>query len=383
MRDAAPFLFAASAALIVYVLAGYPLLLDWIARRKTRPIRKDSLLRSVSILMAVRDGAPWIRRKLESLLAADYPREQLQILVISDGSTDATDSIASEFARAGVGLLRIAASGKPVAITRGLAEATGEILVFTDVRQPVDPSSIRRLVACFADADVGVVSGELILDAGGSRAEAAVGFYWQYEKWIRKRQSAIDSVDGATGALYAMRRELAVPVPPQILLDDVYLPMAAFFRGYRVIFEESARVFDTTVPLRSEFRRKVRTLAGVWQLLVLYPRLLGPSNRMRFHFVSHKLGRLLLPLALVSAAAATLGLDGAWFWAAALPQVLLYGMAALDPWMPKWMKRGSSPARAFVVLMAAALCAMTVLVSPDRQYWKNATGPTVESEGLR
>lgn len=368
----------ASAAAVIYVLAGYPLLLGWLARRRPRRVNRAENLKRVSILLAVRNGMPWIRQKIDSILALDYPRELLEVLVISDGSDDGTDDLARQYESSGVRVLRVPHGGKALALNAGLAEAHGEILVFTDVRQPLDPSSVRRLVACFADSSVGVASGELVLVEGDSREEKDVGLYWRYEKWLRKRQSEIDSVEGATGALYAMRRELAVMLPPGVLLDDVYQPLAAFFAGYRVVFEESARVYDSTVSLDAEFRRKVRTLAGVWQLLRYYPQLLSSRNRMRFHFMSHKLGRLLLPFALAAIAISTLFLNGALFWAAAAPQIGVYGMALIDPLIPRRaaLKRLSSPARTFVVLMAAAFCAISILFVPSRRLWKT---PTVET----
>src|SRR5205085_2641067 len=117
--------------------------------------------------------------------------------------------------------------------------------------------------------------------------------------WFRKALSRNGSVMGATGAIYAMRRELAVPLPADTLCDDMYLPLAAFVRGYRVVFDESAKAFDYPTALQTEFRRKVRTLAGVFQIVGAFPWLLSPANPMWIHFVSHKLGRLLLPWALL------------------------------------------------------------------------------------
>ena len=154
-----------------------------------------------------------------------------------------------------------------------LAQAKGEILFFTDVRQQFHPDSLANLVACFADPEVGVVSGELVIRDGTGIEEASVGLYWKYEKWIRKQLSRLDSIMGATGCIYAMRRELAIPLPEGTLNDDMYLPLEAFFRGYRVILDDSALAFDYPTPLASEFRRKVRTLG--WAST----RLSGPIRR--------------------------------------------------------------------------------------------------------
>ena len=363
-------LFLASAAFIVYVLFGYPLLLNMLAHRRARPILRRPIRPSVSVLLPVRNGEVWVRRKLKSVLNLDYPRELVEVFVISNGSTDRTDAIVEEFQSRGVQLIRFPQAGKAEALNAGMERARGEILFFTDVRQQLDPASLTRLVECFADPSVGVASGELFIREGETKQEADVGLYWRYEKCIRKRLSALDSVLGATGCIYAMRRELAVPLPPATLLDDVYLPLAAFFRGYRIVLDENARAYDSPTSLRTEFRRKIRTQAGVYQLIRAYPALLGPSNRMWIHFVSHKLGRLLLPFALILAAISS-------FWLPPMvlaSQLCFYGLAAIDPAVPEgWpVKRLTSPVRTFVVLMAAALLAVSIVFCPGQDLWQDA-----------
>jgi cellulose synthase/poly-beta-1,6-N-acetylglucosamine synthase-like glycosyltransferase len=375
--------FLASAAFLLYVAVGYPLLLEVLARLRARPVHKrpvpDDAAPAVSVLLPVRNGDAWLEGKLTSLLALDYPKERIQVIVISDGSTDGTDSIATAYAGHGIRLVRIPQGGKAAALNAGLELATGDILFLTDVRQPLDREALRRLVECFADSEVGAASGELVLLEGDTQREASVGLYWRYEKWIRKNLSALDSVPGATGAIYAMRRSLARPMPADTLLDDVYLPLAAFFqrqpgksRGYRIVFEEKARAYDKTAALEDEFRRKVRTLAGVYQIVGYYPALLGPRNRMWLHFVSHKLGRLLMPFAFVSLAVSSVFLPPGWREAAWAGQAGLYGGALIDLWLPRWFpgKALTAAARTLTVLMAAALCAIVIFFVPARKLWK-------------
>jgi cellulose synthase/poly-beta-1,6-N-acetylglucosamine synthase-like glycosyltransferase len=232
-------LFVLSLAFIFYVAIGYPLLLALLPARRRRNEPEPHADRTVSIILPVRNGSKWLRPKLESIIALDYPRHLLQILVVSDGSTDDTDSIAAEYP--GIELLRIPPSGKAGALNAGLAHATGELLFFTDVRQQLDPQCLRYLVNRLRDPAVGVASGELIIRRGGCREEESVGLYWRYEKWIRKNHAAIDSVLGATGCIYMMRRSLAAPIPPDTLNDDMCLPFQAFFQGYRLVFVEEAR----------------------------------------------------------------------------------------------------------------------------------------------
>lgn len=361
----------AATTLILWVLVGYPLWLRHRASSSPRPFQKDTAQRSVSVVIAVRDGERYLRKKLESILQQDYPASRMEILVVSDGSTDATEAIAREFAPR-VRLLTQPAGGKGQALNLAIPQATGEILILTDVRQQLAPDCMRRLVACFADPQVGVASGDLRIRNAESADEVSIGMYWRYESAIRRWLSAIDSMLGATGPIYAIRRDLAVPLPPGILLDDMYLPMSAFFRGYRLVLEETAVAYDYPTALETEFRRKVRTLGGNYQLLYFMPGLLGPSNRLWLDYVSYKLGRLLLPVALLAIAAASVYLPDPWrFWIGGA-QVAFYGLAAIDVVWPQKApgKKLTAAVRTFVVLMVAALCALSVLLVPPQRLWR-------------
>ena len=364
-----------AAGFVLYVLFGYPLLLVWLGRRK-RSVCREFQARTVSVVMPVRNGEAWIEAKLKTLAAQRYPAELVEVLVISDGSTDRTAELVRQWPGGRVRLLEVPQGGKALALNAGLAEATGEILFFTDVRQRLGANALAELIANFHDPEVGVVSGELVILEGESQEEASVGAYWRYEKWIRCQLSGIDSVLGATGAIYAMRRGLARPLPAGTLLDDVYLPLAAFFAGYRVTFEPLALAYDEPTSLAGEFRRKVRTLAGNYQLLASYPQLLHPGrNRMWIHYLSHKFGRLLLPWALITVALASFFLpdSGRWPWGRWLlvGQAAFYGLAALDFVLPdkSRAKKLSSPVRTFVVLMAASAGAISYFFVPAESLW--------------
>jgi cellulose synthase/poly-beta-1,6-N-acetylglucosamine synthase-like glycosyltransferase len=365
-------LFLLSAGVVVYVTAGYPLLLGALARRSRDRIFKLTQFKSVSVVIPVRNGAPWIRRKLESVLAADYPRDLIEILVVSDGSDDGTDELVNQFEGKGVRLLRVPQGGKPAALTAAFPLVKNELLLLTDVRQEIEPQSIARMVACFADPKVGVVSGDLLIRTGETSAETNVGLYWRYESWIRKQLSEVDSMLGATGPFYMIRRELTVPVPQDTLLDDVYLPLTAFFRGYRLVLEPSARALDFPTTIEAEFRRKVRTLAGNYQMMRLLPALLGPRNRMWFHYVSYKVGRLLLPFALVLVFVSSFWLPSPFLIPAVAAQAVFYLLAFADLFIPEsaLVKRASSLARTFVVMMIAALCALAIFFVSPRSLWK-------------
>jgi poly-beta-1,6-N-acetyl-D-glucosamine synthase len=364
------FLMAMSFAL--YIVFGYPLLLALLVRVHANPALKCRQLKSVSIVIAVHNGERFIADKLESILRLDYPVELIEILVVSDGSTDRTIPIVKEFVAKGVQLIEIPHGGKCAALNAAISRAKNEILLLTDVRQTLSGDSLQALINCFADISVGVVSGELKIRKGMNEDEASTGLYWRYESWIRQRLSSIDSIFGATGPFYAMRRELAVPLPVDILLDDMYLPLAAFFRGYRLILEPRAEALDYPTSRKAEFRRKVRTLAGNYQILLAYPALLGLRNRMWFHFLSYKFARLMLPWVFVVLFLSSCFLPLPWRWFALGAQAVFYLLAALDPWIPDGLllKRISSTIRTFVAMLIAAVWGLSVFVVPPKSLWK-------------
>jgi len=327
--------FWLAAAVVLYAWIGYPALIALLAALRPGPaVRRDAIEPSVTVLLAVRDEEAHLEEKLRGVLALDYPREKLDVLVVSDGSADRTEAIARGFAGRGVRLLPLAPPrGKAACLNEGVAHAHGEVLVLTDARQALDPAAVRRLVACLADPAVGAVSGELHLLAEPGEATGGVGLYWRYEKLVRRSESRFDSTVGVTGALYALRRELFVPLDPRAILDDVLVPMEVVLAGRRVVFEPAARAFDRVAesPAR-EYRRKVRTLAGNFQLLALRPALLDPRrNRLLFQLVSHKLSRLVAPWCLLVLLAVGAGLavgrGGALYPAAVGAQALFYALA--------------------------------------------------------
>ena len=373
MTSLSIFVFAFAVLAILYVLAGYPLLLAFMANRFVGPtLQKDSQPRTVSFVIAARNGETFLTSKLRSIFDLDYPRELIQIIVVSDGSTDRTVDIVKSFAAEGVELYCLPPSGKCAALNLGISRAKGEILILTDIRQTLERDSLRNIVACFGDPTVGAVSGELSIRRGVTSEEDDTGLYWRYEVFIRKQMSAIDSTFGTNGPFYALRRELAVVIPEDTLLDDVYLPLAAFFRGYRLVIEVSAKAVDYPTDLSSEFKRKVRTQAGLYQILWQYPQLFSSCNRMFFHFFSAKFARLLLPFFLILIAVSSFGLPSPYGALALSGQAAFYLCALADRWIPEGslVKTLSSPVRTFVVLMVASFMACKIFYRPPRELWK-------------
>jgi poly-beta-1,6-N-acetyl-D-glucosamine synthase len=295
--------FWVSVSFVLYVYAGYPLLLALVRRRGWKAVRKSFHEPPVTIVIAAYNEAERIDRKLRNCLELDYPRAKLQIIVSLDGPTDGTEFLVWRYARQGVEMVHSKQHlGKPHALNSGMRRATGEIVVFADARQIFDRQAVRRLVENFADPSVGAVSGELVL-VNENRSETAtdIGLYWKYEKWIRAMESDVHSVIGATGAIYAIRRQFYSELPAGTLLDDVVTPMTIVLGGRRVVFEPAAKAFDApSCCPKAEFSRKVRTLAGNYQLLGHMPQLLAPwKNPVFWQFCSHKIGRLAVPYLLV------------------------------------------------------------------------------------
>ena len=370
-------LFWGASAMLAYTYFGYA---GWLwLRRRYRPCRVQSASCKplLSIVMIVRNEAAVLDRKLRNLLALNYPPDLCEIIVFSDGSADATNDMLREASiepRVRV-ILATKARGKAVGLNQAIAIAHGEVVVFTDARQMIEPDALHLLARNFADPTVGCASGELMLgDPASGETVRGMGLYWRVEKTIREMESASGSVVGATGALYAVRRSLLVPVPQGTILDDVYIPMNVVRQGARVIFVPSARAWDVA-PQKTghEFSRKVRTLSGNYQLMQLAPWLLSGKNPLRFEFISHKLLRLFAPFALAAAliASADLALSRPFYRIALALQLAFYGLSliALLKLVKGPLGKVADAANTFVVLNSAALVAFVKFVTGRRVAW--------------
>lgn len=293
---------------LFYIHVGYASLIGILARMSPRPVRRAAIFPTISIVIAVRDGASMIERKIANCLEQDYPDDKLEIIVVSDGSTDDTAGLVQRNIEAIPGRLRLVELptplGKAQALNEGVRVASGDILVFTDVRQRLDVKAIRTIVENFADTTVGGVGGGLVLDRSEQNGFGqGIDLYWRYEKWLRLNEGRFRSSVGVSGAFYALRRSYYQPIPVSTLLDDVYVPMTVVEHGGRIVQDFCAIAHD--VPSNSiirERQRKIRTIAGNYQLLQLKPSLLRPSrNPIWWQFISHKVLRLTVPFFLLVA----------------------------------------------------------------------------------
>jgi biofilm PGA synthesis N-glycosyltransferase PgaC len=375
------YLFWISGALVAYSYLGYPAWLWLRARWSPRPVRRGSITPPVSVVMVVRNEEATLAQKLENLTALEYPADRLEIVVVSDGSSDRTASILSEYAREPLGvrqvlpLLKAESQGKAAGLNDAIENATGEILLFTDARQQLEPGALRMLVENFSDPAVGAASGELMLgDPSLGETGKGMGLYWRIEKKIRELESASGSVVGATGAIYCARRSLLAssPLPEGTILDDVLLPMQIVRQGSRAIFDSRARAWDSPdLGDGREFARKVRTLSGNYQLLQLAPWLLTSEDSIRFEFISHKLSRLAVPFALLAMLIASLFLSTPFYRIALVLQLAFYALsiAALAGMKIGPLSRVADPARTFLVLNSAAVIAFINFVTGRKAIW--------------
>lgn len=391
----AELIFWVAALLLAYTYVGYPVLMGlqaavWPRRWRTGAEGWEARppeLPTVTIVVVAHNEATRIQRRVRNLLALDYPAARFDVVVASDGSADATAARARAFPRRRVTVVEFARRrGKPAVLDDVVPKARGEIVVLADARQHFDRRALQALVAPFADPSVGAVSGELMLiRVGAAPGSEGVGLYWRYEKAIRRAESLVDSTVGATGAIYAVRRDLFEPIPDDTLLDDVLIPVRVARAGYRVVFAPEARAWDQVVPPRHEFARKVRTIAGNFQLLVRERWLLNPfRNRLWFQTVSHKGLRLASPLLLATALLANLELGEYPFYRATLAAQALFYATAAAGWAAQQAglsARWLGPPYVFCLLNWATVVAF-VRFSTGRQAVTWRTAPATGEEAL-
>jgi len=327
--------FWVSLLLLIFTFAGYPLVLILLsylipqAKAPSNKLTEDDKLPTVEVILVVRNVSAIINKKIDSLLAIEYPKDRFRIMIVSDQSEDDTVTKISSHQDTRIQCIEnTTKSSKSACLNQAIALSHAEILLMTDARQMHEPSSLKNLVSHFSDLSIGAVSGELVLlDPDTNEFSKGMDAYWRYEKFIRAQESIIASVPGVTGAIYAMRRAYFEPIPDETLLDDVLIPMNMILKGKRVLFESGAVAFDipSDDPEREKIR-KTRTLAGNWQLLELEPRLLSPfSNRIWFQFISHKILRLLAPLFLVLVLVSSIALsESTFYWAVMTLQISGY-----------------------------------------------------------
>ena len=340
------YIFWISVSVLAYTYFIYPAYLFLRTRVFVNTVDKNiAYAPTVSMIISACNEEAHIERKIKNLLASAYPKDKMEILVGSDGSQDRTDEILTRLQDRKVRVFIFEKRRGKVSVLNDIVpRATGEILVFSDTRQIFDENAISQLAANFSDEKVGCVSGELLFDKSPSDngVSEGVSIYWDYEKMMRRGESSIHSMVGATGAIYAIRRNLYTPPPSDTILDDVYIPLAIAAKGYRCIWEEEARAYDRpAVTPREEYRRKVRTLAGNYQIFVMFRNLLIPfRDPVSVPLIAHKLLRVLASFFMIALFLSNIFIARAPFYTFfMICQTVFYVLAVLGSFTYEWGTR--------------------------------------------
>jgi len=326
-------LFWGAVALIVYTYVLFPAIVLIRGRWFARPYKTDEITPTVSVIVVAHNEAGSIGAKLDNLLSLDYPRDRLEVLVASDGSTDATEGIVRGYAKHGVRLLGMPRRGKIPALNAAVAAAAGDVLVFSDANSMFTPGAIRALVRPLADPEIGGVAGDQRYLDEDRRVNAGERTYWNLDRMLKVAQSAAGSVTSATGAIYAIRRRLFRDVPPGVT-DDFANSTGVITRGYRLVFAPDAVAYEPVAKnSRREFARKSRVITRGLCGVLARRELLNPWRHgfYALQLFSHKVVRRLVVFPLL-----ILLLVSPWLWAhgwpyqlAAVGQLAFYGCALL------------------------------------------------------
>ena len=371
--------FWGAVAAIAYTYAGFPLLVLARATLRPRPYVTADIRPSISVVIAAHNEAPAIGPKLESVLATDYPGGAREVIVASDGSDDGTEDVVRSYEAQGVRLLALPRVGKAAALNRAIAAATGEILVFTDANSAIERDALEALVRPFADPAVGGVAGDQRYRKGGDEAAVAGGerSYWGFDRLLKVAESRGGNAISATGALYAVRRQLVGEVPEGVT-DDFATSTAVIAAGSRLVFAPDAVAWEPVAASREvEFGRKVRVMTrGLRGVLVR--RELLDVRRHGFYAVqllSHKVLRRLMvvPLAVLAVASPALWRRGRLYRLATVGQVLFYGAGAAGLAAGPTRRRGR---RGRLLALPAFFC--LVNAASVKACWNLATGRRID-----
>lgn len=382
----ADFVFWGSGFVLWYIFIGYPLTLMLFARViRERPVLRSPIEPHVSLIISAYNEENIIGQKLENSLALDYQPDKLEIVVVSDASTDRTDSIVESYGGRGVILKKTAVRrGKTGGLNEAVAMATGEIVILSDANALYAPDAIRKLVRNFSDASIACVTGDSRYFHGErSIAGENENKYWEYERFLKIEETKTGSIVGSDGAIMAVRKEQFVPLRVGDISDFV-TPLQILSKGYRSVFEPEAVCYESTVSdFTQEFRRKVRVVNRSWNGLFRVKVLLNPLRYgwVSVQLVSHKLLRWLTPIFLI-------GLFVSSFFCPAAGillvtgQIIFYSVAVLGLVLDRYKIRYgwlSFPAYFLMINVASAvgivksLCGEKIDVwEPERPYAVNS-----------
>lgn len=332
------FVFLACVSLIGYVYVGYPLLIFLIGRAVGRTVRKSGIEPTVSFIITAFNEERAIRAKLEDTLGLDYPADKLEVIVASDSSDDATESIVREYASRRVRLVRQKERrGKTAAQNLAVEASTGEILVFSDATSVYRPDAVRELVANFADETIGCVAGKLLyVDPSGSSVGSGARSYWEYETVLKESESRACSLIGVSGCIYAVRRSSYVPMYPEAC-SDFLIATVAYQKGFRTVYEPGAVCTEETNRRSDkEMKMRVRVISQTFNDLWRNREMLNPfrTGLYAVQLLSHKLMRYSVPLFLLGTfVSSALLAFGSFFFAVVFFGHVLFIIVAAAGWL--------------------------------------------------
>jgi cellulose synthase/poly-beta-1,6-N-acetylglucosamine synthase-like glycosyltransferase len=377
-------IFWTAAVLILYTYLGYSLLICVLSVFFNNRVRKEPVEPTVTFLITAYNEEDAIRTKLEETLALDYPRDKLEIMVASDGSTDRTDSIVEEFADRGVTLVRVEGRvGKTETQNQAVQKAKGDIIIFSDATTRYQKDAIRKLVQNYADPSIGAVSGryEYINPTGGQVGFANI-IFWKYENLIKRCQTKIKTITGCCGCIYSVRRSLYTPLSSDII-SDLVEPLMILQKGYRIAFEPDALAHEeTTEKSHEEFRMRVRVITRGMNGLLSVRTLFNPFKYsfVSFQLVSHKVFRWMIPFFLIAVLVSNLFLLGNWFYTTTfVVQLCFYLLALLGFAAERFHKKNklfSLPLYFCLVNTASVLAMLNLLKRQKATVWETARKQT-------
>ncbi len=377
----APFqeiLFWSLVTCVLYTYVIYPIIIALAARLRPRPIHRTRYENPVSIIIAAYNEESHLERRIKELLSLSATADvKCEILIATDGSTDRTNDIVLSYKDQNVQLIHSPDNqGKSAALNAAVARAGHDVIIFADARQHWDAQTIPNILENFADRSVGAVSGDLVIESSPGTI-AGVGIYWRFEKWLRRRESEFHSMVSVSGSIAAVRRNLFTSIPNGCLLDDVCWPLSVAMQGFRVIHDDRAKAYDRLPDnTADEFKRKVRTLSGNFQLVRLCPQSLNPArNPVFIQFLSHKILRLVVPWALLALLALSCILEHPIYRIAFFSQLAFYAIAVLGltRFTSTRVKLASAAASFLILNTAAAVALCTFLTGRSGQSWKKVS----------
>lgn len=377
----AAIVFWITVALIFYVYIGYILAIFLLSLIIRNPVRVDEGYEpTVTLIITAYNEEKDIAKKLENTLDLDYPHRKLEILIASDGSTDRTDHIATEYGKQNevIKLLRVEGRvGKTETQNQAVQAAKGEIIVFSDATTDYKKDAIRKIVRNYADPTVGAVSGRYhYVTQRGSAMGVATIFFWNYENLIKSCQTRIKTITGCCGCIYSVRKALYEPLRMDII-SDLVEPLKILEKGCRIAFEAEAIAYETTTEHSSEeFKMRIRVITRGMHGLLHMKTLLNPLKYgfVAFQLLSHKVLRWLIPVMMIALMASNVFLLGPWFYNLTFfLQAGLYLLAAAGWWVDRHgikIKLTSMPLYFCVINIACLISLFNVIKGEKKSVWE-------------